>query len=203
MLKTGCIILAGGKGIRLGQEKAWVELGGISLLQRVVSNVEFLNSEVIIVKATEQELPLVSASINLRVIPDAVTGKGPLAGIFVGLVNSKYNYNLILACDMPLVNKDLVNYMRTVAQGYYAVVPRPGSHLQPLQAVYSKNCIFEIENLLSSDDRSVLDVFDKVRTRYVESTEIKRFDPSYRSFVNINTPADLIKAEKLLQMIKS
>jgi len=52
-------------------------------LQRAVSNIEFLNSEIIIVKATEQELPPVSARIDLRVIHDIVTGKGPLAGILI------------------------------------------------------------------------------------------------------------------------
>jgi molybdopterin-guanine dinucleotide biosynthesis protein A len=65
-LKTGCVILAGGKGRRLGREKAWVELGGKSLLQHAVSNLEFLNSEIVIVKAPECELPPVSAGFNSR-----------------------------------------------------------------------------------------------------------------------------------------
>ena len=67
-MKTDCVILAGGKGSRLGREKAWVELERISLLQRAVSNLEFLNSEIVIVKAPEGELPPVSADVNLKVV---------------------------------------------------------------------------------------------------------------------------------------
>lgn len=198
-MKTGCVILAGGKGRRLGREKAWVELGGKSLLQHAVSNLEFLNSEIVIVKAPEGELPPVSAGVNLRVIQDSVGGKGPLAGILSGLVNSKYGYNLIVACDMPLLNKDLVKYMISSVKDYYAVVPRMGKYLEPLQAVYSKDCISEIEKLLAQDRLKVEGLFSGVRTRFVESAEIERFDAAHLSFININTPTDLKKAEGLLE----
>ena len=197
-MKTGCILLAGGKGKRLGREKAWVELGGSSLLQLAVSNLEFLNSEIVIVKAPEGELPPVSARVNLKVVQDSIGGKGPLAGICTGLVNSKYKYNLVTACDMPLLNRDLVKYLASIAEDHDAVVPRLGPHLEPLQAVYSKDCILEIEKLLAQDRLSVIDIFGRVRTRFVESAELKRFDPAYLSFMNVNTPADLKKAEGLL-----
>jgi molybdopterin-guanine dinucleotide biosynthesis protein A len=199
-LRTGCIILAGGQGRRLGREKAWVELGGKSLLQRAISNLEFLNSEIIIVKAPEGKLPPVSVGVNLKVVQDSVGGKGPLAGILSGLVNSKYCYNLIVACDMALMNKDVVKYMLSIAKGYDAVVPRLGKHLEPLQAVYSKDCISEIEKLLAQNNRlKVAGLFSQVRTRFVESVEIERFDAAHLSFLNINTPTDLKKAEGLLE----
>ena len=198
-MKTGCVILAGGKGRRLGREKAWVELGGKSLLQHAVSNLEFLNSEIVIVKAPEGELPTVSAGVNLKVVQDSVGGKGPLSGILSGLVNSNYSYNLIVACDMPLLNKDLVKYMISSVKDYYAVVPRLGKHLEPLQAVYSKDCISEIEKLLAQDRLKVEGLFSGVRTRFVESAEIERFDAAHLSFININTPTDLKKAEGLLE----
>jgi molybdopterin-guanine dinucleotide biosynthesis protein A len=198
-LKTGCVILAGGEGRRLGREKAWVELGGKSLLQHAISNLEFLNSEIVIVKAPEGELPQVVAGVNLKVVQDSVGGKGPLAGILSGLMNSRYRYNLIAACDMPLLNKDLVKYMISSVKGYDVVVPRLGKHLEPLQAVYSQDCIPEIEELLAQDKLKVDGLFSGVRTRFVESAEIERFDAAHLSFMNINTPADLKKAEGLLE----
>jgi Molybdopterin-guanine dinucleotide biosynthesis protein A len=197
--KVGCIILAGGKGSRLGREKAWVELEGKSLLQIAVSNVEFLDSEIIIVKAPNRELPPISSEINIRIVHDSFAGKGPLAGIFTGLTSSRFQYNFVLACDMPLLNKELVTYMSSVAKPYDAVVPRPGDHLEPLQAIYSKGCIPEIEKLLSLDEKSVLEVFKRVHTRFVELSEIKRFDLSDTSFVNINTLADLTKVTRYLK----
>jgi molybdopterin-guanine dinucleotide biosynthesis protein A len=198
-LKTGCVILAGGKGRRLGREKAWVEPGGKSLLQHAISNLEFLNSEIVIVKAPEGELPPVSAGVHLKVVQDSVGGKEPLAGILSGLVNSKYRYNLVVACDMPLLNKDLVKYMISSVKDYDAVVPRLGKHQEPLQAVYSRDCISEIEKLLAQDRLKVDGLFSGVRTRFVESAEIEHFDAAHLSFININTPTDLKKAEGLLE----
>jgi molybdopterin-guanine dinucleotide biosynthesis protein A len=199
-LKTGGIILAGGKGRRLGREKAWVELEGSGLLQRTVSNLEFLNSEIVIVKAPGAELPPLSSSVNLKIVQDSVTGKGPLAGIIAGLESSKYSHNLVIACDMPLVNLDLLKYIVSVAMDYDATVPRLEQQLlEPLQAVYSKNCITEIRKLLAQDILKVDILFSSVRTRFIEKAEIERFDPAHLSFMNINTPDDFKKVEGLLK----
>ncbi|MEI9479371.1 MAG: molybdenum cofactor guanylyltransferase [Deltaproteobacteria bacterium] len=198
-MKTGCIILAGGKGRRLGQEKSWVEVGGSTLLQRAVSHLEFFNSEIIIVKAPEGKLPAVSSVVNLKVVQDYVGGKGPLAGLLAGLVNSQYKNNLLVACDMPFLNKDLIRYLASLTDGDYdAVVPRMGQYLEPLQAIYSKNCIPEIEELLAQDKLNVDGLFNRMRTRFVVPSEIEPFDPKHLSFININTPADLEKAEAIL-----
>jgi molybdopterin-guanine dinucleotide biosynthesis protein A len=193
-LNIGCIILAGGKGRRFGRDKAWVELGGQSLLQRAVSNLEILNTEIIIVRAQEQELPLISAQVQLKVVTDTVYGKGPLAGIYAGLANSASSYNLVVACDMPFINQALVKYMIEAVPGYDIAVPRLGATLEPLQAVYSRRCLGEIEELLSVDELKVDCLFGRVRTRYIDSAEIERFDPQYLSFLNINTRDDLVKA---------
>jgi molybdenum cofactor guanylyltransferase len=197
-LKTGCIILAGGKGRRLGREKAWVDLGGRSLLQHAVSNFEFLNSEIVIVKAAEGKLPPVSAGVTLKVVQDYVSGKGPMAGILAGLEVSKYRFNMLMACDMPFPNTNLVRYMVALASDYDIVAPRAGKYFEPLMAVYSKDTITEIKKLLAQNMLKVNELFGRVHTRFVESSEIDRFDPDRLSFLNINTPADLNKAEWLL-----
>ena len=197
-MKTGCIILAGGKGRRFGRDKAWVELGGQSLLQRAVSNLEFVSDEIIVVKAQQQKLPLISARVKLRVVTDAVSGKGPLAGIYTGLANSAFLYNLVVACDMPFISQALVKYMIKAVPGYDVTIPRLGEWLEPLQAVYSRGCIAEIKKLLAADELKIDRLFGRVGTRYIESAEIERFDPQHLSFLNINTPDDLVKAEGLL-----
>ncbi len=197
-LKTGCIILAGGKGKRFGRDKTWVELRGKSLLQRAVSNVEFLGSEIIIVKAPEAELPPVSAGVNIKVAQDPISGKGPLVGMLAGLENSQYHFNLVVACDMPLINQGLINYMAEMATGYDIVVPRKGQYFESLRAIYSRDCIPEIKQVLSRNILKVDELFKKMRTRFITAEEIERFDPDYLSFLNINTPDDFKKAEELI-----
>jgi molybdopterin-guanine dinucleotide biosynthesis protein A len=197
-LKTGGIILAGGKGTRLGMQKAWAELGGCTLLQRAVSNLEFLGSEIIIVKAPGAGLPPVSSCVNLKVTEDTVSGKGPLAGILAGLSASNYRQNLVVACDMPLLNRELLKYIITASSGFQAAILRFGQQLEPLQAVYSKDCIPEIEKLMAADRLKVDYLFPAVRTRFIEVADIERFDPQHLSYMNINTRADLENASKFL-----
>jgi molybdopterin-guanine dinucleotide biosynthesis protein A len=197
-LKTGCIILAGGKGRRFGRDKTWVELKGKSLLQHAVSNVEFLGSEIIIVKAPEAEIPPVSAGVNIKVVQDSVGGKGPLVGMLAGLENSQYHFNLVVACDMPLINQGLINYMAEMATGYDIVVPRKGQYFESLRAIYSRDCIPEIKQVLSRNILKVDELFKKMRTRFITAEEIERFDPDYLSFLNINTPDDFKKAEEFI-----
>lgn len=198
LLKTGGIILAGGKGTRLGMPKVWTELGGCTLLQRAVSNLEFLGSGIVIVKAPGAALPPVKSGVGLTFTEDAVSGKGPLAGILAGLKCSDYAQNLVVACDMPLLNRGLLEYIISSSAGFQAAIPRIGDKLEPLQAVYSQDCTGVIEKLLAGDRLKVDYLFPQVRTHFIEAAEIERLDPRHLSFFNINTPADLENASKLL-----
>jgi molybdopterin-guanine dinucleotide biosynthesis protein A len=195
-LDISCIVLAGGKGLRLGRKKTLETINNATLLQTVVSQLAFLNSDTIIVTANEESFPRLTGS-KLRVVTDIYPGKGPLAAIYTGLKISDSFYNLVVACDMPFLNRDLLRYMVQVAPDYDIVVPRVGDMVEPLHAIYSKECLVPIETLIKQDSLSVNHLFALVRTRYVETEEIDRFDPRHLSFFNINTQDDLRKARKL------
>ena len=195
-MDISCIVLAGGKGLRLGRKKTLETINNATLLQTVVSQLAFLNSDTIIVTANEESFPRLTGS-KLRVVTDIYPGKGPLAAIYTGLKISDSFYNLVVACDMPFLNRDLLRYMVQVAPDYDIVVPRVGDMVEPLHAIYSKECLVPIETLIKQDSLSVNHLFALVRTRYVETEEIDRFDPQHLSFFNINTQDDLRKARKL------
>ncbi|MFC1908103.1 molybdenum cofactor guanylyltransferase [Chloroflexota bacterium] len=110
-MEIGCIVLAGGKGLRLGHEKASEVVGNKSLIQRVVSSLSFFNSTIIIVTAAKQFLPQFIGYQELRIVTDTYPGKGPLGGIYTGLATSDSFYNLVVACDMPFLNRALLDYM--------------------------------------------------------------------------------------------
>ncbi len=196
-MDASSIVLAGGKGLRLGRDKALAELDGENLLQRVISRLGFLNSEIIVVVAgAEQSVQVVNDS-NLKIVTDAYPGKGPLVGIYSGLLNSNSMYNLVVACDMPFLNKRLIRYMLDVSDGFDITIPRLGSMLEPLHAVYSKNCLKAIEKLLAVDKLKIDSLLGTVEVRYVEAGEIDSFDPEHLSFFNVNTKADLNVARGL------
>ena len=196
-METSCIVLAGGKSLRLGYDKVLETVGNTSLLERVIPRVSLLSSEVIIVTANEPtNLELVDYP-KLRILSDIYPGKGPIGGIYTGLATSTSFYNLVVASDMPFLNQTLLRYMIQLSANFDLVVPRVGNLVEPLHAVYTKKCLAPIEQMIKQDKLSVNQLFHLVRTRYVEAEEIERFDPKHLSFFNINTKADLKRAREL------
>jgi len=196
-LDISCIVLAGGKGLRLGRDKVTVTFGNRSLLQRVISRLTFFNSDIIVVTAKKEPLRQRIDYPKVRMVSDIYPAKGSLGGIYTGLVASGSFYNLVVACDMPFLNQALLRYMVEVADNFDLVVPRLGNTIEPLHAVYSKGCLAPIECLLEQDELQIFKFFREVRVRYIETEEIDRFDPDHLSFFNINTEADLKVAMEL------
>ena len=196
-MDINCIVLAGGKALRLGRDKVLETVGNRSLLQRVILSLSLFKSGIIMVTATEQSLPQLIDYPKLKVVTDIYPGKGAMGGIYTGLTVSGSPYNLVVACDMPFLNQALLHYMMHLVGDFDLVMPRLGDKVEPLHAIYSKDCLVPIENLLKQGSLSIIELLSLVRVRYVEAEEINRFDPKHLSFFNINTEADLKMAREL------
>jgi len=197
-LEISCIVLAGGRGLRLGRDKTLETFGNTSLLERVVFNLSLFDSDIIIV-ATKRALSRPIDYPKLRVVADIYPGKGALGGVYTGLVASESLYNLVVASDMPFLNQALLRYMVQLADGFDLVLPRLSNNMvEPLHAVYSRNCLATIKNLLNQGKMRFTELLTLVKVRYVEAEEINWFDPGHLSFFNINTEADLKTARELV-----
>ena len=184
------LILAGGKGRRLGWEKAGVMLEGETLLGRAIRLTRPLGQ--VWVVGDGRPLPLPP---GVRIVADILPGKGPLGGLYTGLLLSPSPYALALACDMPFIRPELLGYLLSLAPGYDAVVPRAGELLEPLHAVYSRTCLPILRDLLREGKLSLQELFPRIKVRYVEGREVGDSLP----FFNINTPQDLEKAQAWLK----
>lgn len=191
------IVLAGGKGMRLGQNKAVESIGDKSLLQQVISSLGFLNSDIIIVTADKQSFSQMTECPRVRTVTDIYPDRGPLGGIYTGLATSGSFYNLVVACDMPFLNQALLRYLTEVVSSFDVVIPRLDNKVEPLHAVYSKGCLSPLEDLLRQGNLQASQLLNLVRVRYVDQADIDRFDPHHLSFFNINTKADLKTAREL------
>jgi molybdopterin-guanine dinucleotide biosynthesis protein A len=198
-LDISCIVLAGGRGLRLGQDKASELIGNRSLLEWVLSCLSLFNSDIIVVTASKQSYPQLSGYPKLKAVTDIYPNKGPLGGIYTGLKASDSLFNLVVACDMPFLNQALLQHMIQISAGFDLVVPRLGDMVEPLHAVYSKGCLAPIEDLLKQGNLSLRQLFTLVKVRYVDAEEISRFDPEHLSFLNINSQADLDKAREIMK----
>lgn len=198
-MDIGCIVLVGGRGERLGQDKTLETIGSRSLLEHVLRRLSFLDTEILLVTASGDFCSPLFSRFRLRAVSDVYPGCGPLGGIYTGLRASGAFYNFVIACDMPFLNRGLLDYMAGVAPGYDLVVPRFGELVEPLHAVYSQDCLTAAARLLKAGRYKVQGLFDEVRVRYLDEAEIERFDPDYLSFFNVNTKSDLAKARRLLE----
>ena len=196
-LTTTSIILAGGRSARLGKAKAMELVGGETLLQRVLSRLATFSNDIILVTAQDQDEVMDYSYPQLKKIHDLLPDGGSLGGIYSGLTVSPSFHNLLVGCDMPFLNVPLLRYLLKVSPAFDAVVPKVGDNLEPLHAIYSKDCIDPIRRLLERSEHKVTDIFHHVKTRYVEEEELNRFDPQHMSFFNVNTQEDLNRARQL------
>jgi molybdopterin-guanine dinucleotide biosynthesis protein A len=194
------VILAGGRSRRLGQDKALLELAGIPLLVRVMERLQSMCDDIIIAGQLETRMLLPGA----RIVGDLLAGSGALGGIHSGLSASRTPYSLVVACDMPFLSTSLLRYMiRQI--GVHddgapdVVIPRINGYTEPLHALYSCRCLKPIEEYIEQGGGRIVSFFSRVRVRYVEAVEVDRFDPEHRSFFNINTPDDWLRAQNWVQ----
>jgi molybdopterin-guanine dinucleotide biosynthesis protein A len=98
---------------------------------------------------------------------------------------------------MPFLNLALLQHMASLAPGHDAVVPRWQGELEPLHAIYSRQCITVVEPILRHGGGRIVEFYAAIRVRYLEPEEITRFDPEGLSFFNINSPEDWECAQEL------
>ena len=194
-LMAGGIILSGGLNSRIGLNKAFLEISGKKIIERTVLLFKALFEETIIVTKD----PLTYEDLDVRITTDVQDITGSLMGVYSGLLSSNSKYNFIVACDMPLINEDIARCLINKSKGYDAIVPFCQGRLQPLHAVYSKKCIKPLEALINSGHMRITGLFEKVKTKRVEEEELRKFDPDFKSFININTKEDLLNLQEKLR----
>lgn len=187
------IILAGGKSSRMGKDKAFVAFSGRPLIEILIDKISSVFGDLIIVT----NKPALYRKYGLRIEVDITKDKGPLAGIYTGLISSEDNYNFIFACDMPFLSRDLIRYMAGERDGYDAVIPEYNGRLEPLCAVYSKSCIRPIETELSRNNLKISDFTKYINARIIRGDEISKFGSDRILFANINTPEDMNNLTRL------
>ncbi|MGP8078909.1 MAG: molybdenum cofactor guanylyltransferase [Dehalococcoidales bacterium] len=184
------IILAGGKSLRFGRNKAVEVIAGKTLLERVVKHLSVITHEIILV--TNEDSKLFGEFNFIDVVSDIYPAKGPLGGIYTGLSSSHSSANIVVACDMPFLNTELLEHMVKNFPGFDAVIPRwPNNQIEPLHGVYSIDCVPVMKKHLENNQLSISDCLKEMHVLYFEKEEFSKFDPEFLSFFNINSQADI------------
>jgi molybdopterin-guanine dinucleotide biosynthesis protein A len=181
------IILCGGKSLRMGENKAFIKIGGIAIINRICALFKELFEEVIIVSNEKELFKHLDSKIHADILPN----KGALGGLYTGIYFSNFNYSFCVACDMPFISRSLVQFLIRNIGDEDVIVPRTKDGLQPLHALYSKNCLNPIKGIIDQGKYKILDFYNMVKVKMIPEEDFISLDPSKVSFINVNTPEEL------------
>jgi len=202
-LKTTAIILAGGSSTRFGQDKGLLPLTNKPIIQHVLNATKELFDEQIIVvnSKTQAENYKQTLHTEANIHIDAENIQTPLIGAFTGFEAAEGEYSLLLSCDVPFVSKNILSLLLDLCPNRMAVIPRwPNGYIEPLQAVYATRSASKASRrALSEGKLRMQTMIDNLHgVRYVSTLVLEQLDPNLATFFNINTLADLKKAEVML-----
>ncbi|MCR4403891.1 MAG: molybdenum cofactor guanylyltransferase [Candidatus Acetothermia bacterium] len=185
------IVLAGGRSRQLGRDKGLLCFEGEPLVVRAVRLLEGLCPEVLVITGERRRY---TDLLDVPVVEDLVKGKGPLGGIYTGLMVSTYEYSLVVACDMPLLSPSVLSLLLEripLSPQAEAILPRVRGYLEPFPGVYRRSCAAKIGGLLAKGSLRVHNLLELIPKEVVAEEELRAVDPGLRSFTNLNTPGEL------------
>jgi len=178
------IILAGGKSVRMGTDKSLVEIGGITLIGRVVKNIEPLCTG-IIVSSGNQSLEF----LGFRLVEDEYPDCGPMAGILSCLKMATDSWSLVISVDSPFVTRELILFLADQREDFDCVIPVHAHGMEPLIGFYHKRAVPVIQALIESGELKMNNLIRKLNTNYINIDEWLR--NNRQLIANLNHPEDI------------
>ena len=197
-------ILAGGMSRRMGQDKAMLRIGDRTLIEIVAQRVSVVATELFVVSSNGKRF----ADLGFRVVPDVLPNAGSLGGVYSALRWAQFDYCLVVACDMPLINLDLLTHMAGLPRDYDVAIPSLDAErsdqggdetLETLHAIYATRLMTLIESHIQTGHLKIADVLRDINVRRITGQELRRHDPDLRSFFNVNTADDFAFARDLIE----
>lgn len=180
-----------------GQPKAFLEVGGRRIIDRVLDVLRAVTDEVLIVTNT----PDLYASLGLDLVPDVFPGRGSLGGIYSGLRAARGEAIFTVACDMPFLAPEVAALVVGRAAQADVVVPEVGERLETLHASYARTCLAHMETRLRRDELRITGFFGEVRVLRVAEAEVARLREPALAFMNVNTREELAEANRLASVV--
>ncbi len=198
------IILAGGISKRFGQDKGLVKLAGKPLIILVLEKVSEVVDEIVLVVNSDAQKRKFAGAIGKKasIVQDRTNIQTPLVGAVVGFETVQSDYALLLACDTPYLSSKILSFLLEMSINKAAAIPRwPNGNIEPLQAAYNAKAAAQAAEIsLKEDKLNMRSMIDSIRNvRYISTIALRQFDPTLKTFVNINTPSDLRRAEALMK----
>ncbi|MBJ93102.1 MAG: hypothetical protein CMP23_01365 [Rickettsiales bacterium] len=193
-------VLVGGRSVRMGADKASLNLAGQSLLELLVDRLgSCFKPPVMVVARAGQQLPKLPVTTDR--VEDLASGGGPLVGLHAALSCCSTSWVFLTACDLPLLSPALVSWICSLpVADQLAVVPYRDGRPEPLHALYHRDCLPHVEDCLARGVRSLKSLLKELPIKVVQEDCWREHEPSGNSFLNVNRPEDLERARLLLSV---
>lgn len=182
----------------MGENKALLPFLGTPLIQRVVERVSPIAAELIITTNQPEEF----AALGIKLTADIYPGRGALVGLHTALTAASQPLVAVVACDMPFVNRELLDFQREilVSEQVDLVIPLTEQGYEPFHTVYRRDtCLPAVTKALDEGLKRMISWYPQVKVRELNLDELQRFDPHGRAFLNVNTPEEFHEAERIAQ----
>ncbi len=183
MLLTG-IILAGGKSSRMGQEKGLINFRGKPLIQFGIDLLRRYTDRILISSSNSGY-----SQFGYEMVPDILYGLGPASGLATTLTFSETDWNIVLACDLPFLEAELIEQMLEKTDGNQAVIPVHNGVIEPLAGLYTRELGTNFEEAISNENFALHKILANCKVHYFETERLLEKYPNL--FSNFNTLKDL------------
>lgn len=197
-------IQAGGRSSRMGSNKALSLFLERPLILRVIDRVKSLADDIFII-SNNDDLKVLALK-NIPIYADIIREMGPLGGLFSSLTYAHGKYVAMLACDLPFVSSQLIQYQLKLIEEEHSdvVIPESENGFEPLHALYKRNTSLPaVQIALEKGNRRVISWFEGMKITVIPNKQLKLMDPQSKMFMNINTKEDLLLAENLVAQEKN
>lgn len=193
-------VLTGGESRRMGTDKALLNLCGMTVLERITGVLRQVSDDVLVVGARPEY-----RAAGVPVVADDVPGMGPLGGIATALRHAKHGQVFITACDMPLLDADVIEAMAAELDSRDALVlsrtrGEQRAAIEPMHAFYSRTVLEIIEQQLDGGHLRLEDALNRMGRRVLPESWLLAHDPLQDSLFNMNRPEDIAYARERLKL---
>lgn len=175
------IILAGGKSTRMGQDKGLILLNKKPMIEHVIHALKPHVKDLMIITGKDEY-----RKFGYPIHNDLIAHQGPIGGICTGLHYSTTQKNIILSCDTPFINSELLELMILNSENHDAVFPENNGQTHPLIGIYNRSCLPLLKDELRVNQRKLKFAIEKMDYQIINTNHLDT-----TIFKNINTKNDL------------
>ena len=180
--KLNGIILAGGKSSRMGRDKALLIFNNKTFLDHIVCAIKPLVDEILIISSNKDH-----QVDDCTTIADLISNSGPIAGIYTGLKHTNTENNLVLSCDIPMVQTSILELIiknNELDKDVVQIID--DQYSMPLVALYKKRIALFLLSELKTGEKKLVKAINKLNKKNISVTK-----DQLNCLININTVADL------------